>query len=161
SRDEDQVIDGRFAPDGTLYLLSRKDAPRGRILRLAPGASSLASVATFVPEGDGVIEQFMPTATRLYVAELAGGPYRLRGYDREGRGSEIPILPVSSVFGIVPLGGDEVLFSNQSHLAPSAWYRVVPGSAPTRTALERKALADFSDTEVVRVSVSSKDGTKV
>ena len=161
SRDEDQVVDGRFAADGSLYLLSRKNAARGRILRLPAGVSDLSAAAVFVAESDGVIEEFQPTATRLYVAELVGGPYRLRAFDTEGRGTEIAILPLSSVFGLVPLGGDEILFDNQSYLDPPASYRAGPGSAPARTALARKAIADFSDTEVVRVSVGSKDGTKV
>ena len=44
----DRVTEGRFGPDGALYLLSHKDAPRGKILRLPPGASDLAAATTVV-----------------------------------------------------------------------------------------------------------------
>jgi prolyl oligopeptidase len=161
ARDEDEVADGRFAPDGALYLLSRKGAPRGRILRIPAGGAGLASATVAAPESDGVIVSFLPTATRLYVVELAGGPHRLRVFDREGRSKELPILPVSSVSGLLRLAGDEVLYSNQSYVAPPVWYRVGADGHVSPTAIARRAVADFSDTEVVRELATSKDGTRI
>ncbi len=158
----DKAADARFGPDGSVYLLSRQGAPRGKILRLPLGTPSLASASTVVPEEDGVLERFLPTASRLYVVEIVGGPHRLRVFDREGKPKgEVPILPFSSVGSIVRLSGDEVLFRNQSYLAPRAWYRTGPDGKVVRTALAKKSPASFADTEVVRETVTSKDGTKV
>ena len=118
-------MDARFGPDGSLYVLSRKDAPRGKILRMPLAAPSLAKAATVVPEGDSVLESFLPAVSRLYTVEIVGGPKRLRVFDLDGNPKgEVPILPVSSVGSIVRLSGDEVLFRNQSYLAPRAWYRL-------------------------------------
>jgi len=160
--DADKVAEARFGPNRALYLLSHKDALRGKILRVPLESPSLAKAATVIPEGDAVIERFRPTANVLYVVELLGGPHRLRVFDREGRQKqEVPILPISSVGRIVPLSGDEVLFRNQSYLAPPAWYRVGPDGKVLPTGLAKKSPADFRDTEVVRETAVSKDGTKV
>jgi prolyl oligopeptidase len=50
----DRVVGAEFGPDGSLYLVSRNGAPRGKVLRLAPGASNLAAAATVFPEGPAV-----------------------------------------------------------------------------------------------------------
>jgi prolyl oligopeptidase len=61
----------------------------------------------------------------------------------------------------VPLPGDELLFTNQSLLVPGAWYRTGPGGRVVRTAMARKSPADFRDSEVLRETATSKDGTKI
>src|SRR5262249_47701414 len=58
--------------------------------------------------------------------------------------------------------GDEILFRNETFIDPPAWYRFDPDAGnvvPTK--LVKKSPADFSDTEVVRETATSKDGTKV
>jgi prolyl oligopeptidase len=158
----DKAIVGRFGSDGALYLLSRKDAPRGRILRVPLEVPSLEKAGTVVSEGENVIERFSPTRTSLYVVEIAGGPTRLRIFDLRGHlRTEPQILPVSYVGGIVPLSDDDVLFSNQSCVVSPAWYRAAPGGSVVRTALAFKSPADFRDTEVIREAAISKDGTKI
>ena len=115
-----------------------------------------------MPEGDSVLESFLPAVSRLYTVEIVGGPKRLRVFDLDGNSKgEVPILPVSSVGSIVRLSGDEVLFRNQSYLAPRAWYRLGADGKVARTALAKKSPASFADTEVVRETVMSKDGTKI
>src|SRR5262249_4779747 len=69
--DDDLALAGRFAPDGSLYLLSRKGSGRGSILRLAPGATDLASATVAVPESEIAIDDFRVTAHRIFVADLA------------------------------------------------------------------------------------------
>ena len=158
----DKAVDGRFGPDRSLYLLSQSGAPRGKILRLAPETPSLEKARVVVPEGDAVISHFLATDNLLYVVDIVGGPHRIRVFDHAGRPQrDVPILPVSSVGSIVPLSGDEVLFLNQSHLAPRAWYRTGPGGKVVRTALAKKSPAEFRDTEVLRETATSKDGTRV
>ncbi len=160
--DADRVVRGLFASDGALYLLSYKGAPRGSILRLAPGATDLAGASVVVAESDAAIDDYCLTDTRLYVAELVGGPSRIRVYGRDGRAGEtLSILPVSSVDGMTPAAGDAILFENQSALVPPAWYVAGPDGKLARTALARKSPVDFSDCEVVREWAVSRDGTRV
>ncbi len=160
--DADRVADGRFAADGSLYLLSRLGAPRGRILRLAPGRTDLSSARVVVAESDGSIESFCLTENRIYLHEIVGGPSRIRVVGRDGKPiSTLPILPVSSVADLASVGGDAILFQNQSALVPPAWFRASADGRVSRTALVRDSPVDFADCEVVREWAVSKDGTRV
>jgi prolyl oligopeptidase len=159
----DQVVAANFGPEGTLFLLSRNGAPRGKILRLAPGVTTLAGAATVVPEGREVILGFEPAASLLYVTVMDGGPAGIRVFDEGGKErAPVPVPPVSSVGQLVRLGGDRVLFSSETYLEPQAWYRYDPSDGkPAKTALRRASIADFGDCEVVKETATSKDGTAV
>jgi prolyl oligopeptidase len=159
----DLVTRGVFGLDGRLYLLSRQNAPRGKILALPIEYARLTDAQVVVPESKAVIESFLPTATALYVSELAGGPSQVRIFDLAGheRGT-VPVKDVSTVAEMVRHKGDELLFESQTFVDPPAWYRFDPASKKiARTALYKTAAADFSDVQVVREFATSKDGTKV
>jgi prolyl oligopeptidase len=160
---EDEVVHGAFGPDGSLYLLSRRGAPRGKLLRLGPGDASLAQAKAVLPESDLVLDHFAVGATRLYAAYVAGGPSAVRSFDLQGRSMrEVGVLPVASVGQLATLGGDALLVRQQSRLEPPAWYALEAKSGALRkTALGRTAAIDFNDAEVVQESCASKDGTKV
>jgi prolyl oligopeptidase len=159
----DQVTHAEFGLDGHLYLLSKQNAPRGKIVRIGLGGGDLASAQLVVPESKAVIEGFLPAATVLYVSELAGGPSQVGVFDLGGheRGT-VPIEDISSVNELVRHKGNELLFESQSYVTPPAWYQFDPGSKKvTRTALRYKAAADYGDVQVVREIATSRDGTKV
>ena len=159
----DGVVGAAFGPDGSLYLLSHHQAPRGKVLRLAAGQTRLASATVVVPEGDGVIQGLVPTATRLYLNEILGGPSRLRWVGLDGApGGLVAVPEMSSVWQVVREQGDTVLLNVEGYLKPAAWFRWTPQSFSLEpTALAKTSVADFSDCEVVRATVTSKDGTKV
>jgi prolyl oligopeptidase len=161
----DKVVQASFGQDNKLYLLSRKDAPRGKILRLDPARPELAKAEVLVPESDVTIKSYVATKGRLYVVDLAGGPSQVRVFDLKGkRLGDIPILPVSAVFGVEPLqrNGDDVLFLNTSYTEPPAWYTYAAKDGRIKkTALASTAPVSFADAEVARETCTSKDGTKV
>ena len=166
ARFEDKVIRARFGKDGALYLLSRKGAPKGAIQRLKkPFATSKPAIV--VPEGDGVIEHYAATKTHLYVAELLGGPSRLRSFRLAGGKAEAPevletAFKVSSIQGIAPIGDDDILYRTVSYTNSGSWFRygaAAKKSAPT--ALMQAMPYAMDDVEVVRESCTSKDGTQV
>jgi len=159
----DEVSRAVFGQDGRIYLLSRQNAPRGKILRLAADNGGLAGAQIVVPESKAVIQDFLPAATRLYVADLVGGPSQIRIFDLSGRPLGMaPLKEVSSVSELVRHKGDQLLFESQTYVDPSAWYRFDPASKKVvRTALYQTAAADLSDAEVMREFATSKDGTKV
>jgi prolyl oligopeptidase len=159
----DMVNQARFGPDNSLYFLSSKDASRGKILRLPPGETRLSHANTVISESEAVIQSFLPTATKLYVRDLAGGPSQIRVLDHAGSFQKlIPLMPVSSVWGMISLGGDKILFTNSSYIEPPVCYTYEPSQArPLRTALFVTSPADFSDVEAVREFAVSKDGTRV
>jgi prolyl oligopeptidase len=72
----DQLVFTTFAPDGKIWGISRNGAPRGKVVVFTPPFDKPAE--TFLPEGDGVIEELVITKSALYLVELVGGPSRMR-----------------------------------------------------------------------------------
>jgi len=125
--------------------------------------TDLAKATAVVAEGQGVVDDFAPSANGLYVAVMEGGPSRLRYYPRNHHSLvEVPVLPVSSVSGLHCWRGDTLLFANEGFLNPLGWYEWEPGlKKPRATAFCMTSPANFDDVEVVREFAVSKDGTKV
>lgn len=72
----DDLVSATFAPDGKIWGVSRKGAPRGKVVVFAPPYDKPAE--TFLDESDGVIEDLVVTRSALYLVELVGGPSRMR-----------------------------------------------------------------------------------
>jgi prolyl oligopeptidase len=162
TRLSDQISEAAFAPDGSLYMLSRKDAPMGKLIQLTAPNFSLGSAKTVVTPGRSSIDGFLPADEHLYVRYMAGGPSKL--LDKNGTKSErtIDIAPVSSVGQLVRVSGGQLMYENESYVDPSAWYRYDPATGQARkTALAETSPANFSDVEVIRQTAVSKDGTHV
>ena len=174
---EDGIVSVKFdvgerGLDSALYLLSRKDAPRGQILRLPLKQLDLAQAKVVVPQSPGTgpeesdrasIDSFEPTFGHLYVVDIMGGPSRVRVFDNDGKPLPAPPLPpISSVAGVVSIGGGNVLSLTSTYLDPPAWYRFDAASGKaTRTALFETSPVKFNDAEVVRDFATSKDGTRI
>ncbi|MFL5292245.1 MAG: prolyl oligopeptidase family serine peptidase, partial [Myxococcales bacterium] len=163
SRFEDRLVEGRIGLDGAVYFVSLAGAPRGKVLRLPLDAPSLESARIVVPEQAGVIEEIEPAASRLYVAEMLGGPSRLRSFDLSGKDLGIvDTEQVSTVFDLRRFDADSIVFGWTSYREPTAYLRLDPATEkPIRTALFRRPAVDFSDVEVTREECTSPDGTKV
>jgi prolyl oligopeptidase len=160
----DRAVHATFGVDDTLYLLSRKDAPRGQVLRVPLATPTIDHAKLVVPESEGAIQEIVPATKTLYVLDLLGGPSQVRTFDiASGKPhAKVPILPVSAVHGLSLLEGDEVLYSNESYMKNTGWFRFDPKHGkPRPTALASTSIADYSDTEVVRDFAKSEDGTKV
>ncbi|HWT02839.1 MAG TPA: prolyl oligopeptidase family serine peptidase [Pyrinomonadaceae bacterium] len=163
TRFSDQVKSVLFGPNGTLYLLTVNGAPRGKILSAPLDDPKLSGAKTVVPESDATIESFIPAATRLYVAEMKGGPSEVAVFDLGGkRLSSVPVKPVSSVLLGLRLKGDEILYGSVSYLETFTWYRFDPATgAVTKTRLAGTTSVNFDDAQVVRDFAVSKDGTRI
>lgn len=163
TRFEDGVKRATPGRDGYLYLLSRRDAPRGKILRVPLKQPDLARAELVAPETKGVIQEFAPANEVLYLDNLLGGPSELvcLPYGKK-RARPVPILPVSSVGGLQSWSGNDLLFGNVSYLKPFGWFTFDPATAKVRpTALQMTSPVNFDDIEVVREFATSKDGTSV
>ena len=178
---EDGIVSVKFGADPALYLLSRKDAPRGQILRLPIGQREhgveynpldLAQAKVLVPQSSGAgsdeadrasIEDFVPAWGHLYVVDILGGPSRVRVFDNKGQPLPAPSLPpISAAYGGISIGGGDALFLLSTYLDPPARYRfdATTGKA-IRTALFQTSPVTFEDAEVVRDFATSKDGTRI
>jgi prolyl oligopeptidase len=159
----DKITQAKFGPDNSLFMLSLNDAPRGKIIRIPLSAPELKNAVTIVEQGEVTIRSFEHTANRIYVVDQIGGPSQIRVFDHNGKQYEsVPIEPVSSVYQVLSISDDEILFNNTSFVDPPAWFRYDPSAGVVkRTSLFVTSPVDFKDAEVLRVFAVSKDGTQI
>jgi len=167
---DDQVVQATFGANDTLFVISRADAPRGKIMKLSMSNCSLDSAEVIVPEGnDTIVSDFyghppiVATPNRLYVTYQLGGPSEIRVFDYQGKEQARPkILPVSNVGQIVALDKAGIMYQNSSYLDPGAWYLFYSDKGITiKTKIVTQSPVSFSDCEVAREYAISKDGTRV
>jgi prolyl oligopeptidase len=169
----DQIKLARLGRDNALYLLSRANAPRGKILRLPLDMPELKNAVEIVPTGQAVIEQIVPTEDTLYVGDLLGGPSQIRRFGLDGKGETIiPIAAISDVQEMLATEDGSLLFRDVSYTEPPAWFQCSPAKTRLRqgyggqadaakTALRTTSPVSFADIEVRREFATSKGGTRI
>lgn len=162
ARHEDGIKQVVFGPDGSsLYLRCVKNAPRGKVLRMAV-ERGLADSEVVVSESAAVIENILACAGGLFVVDMVGGPSRIRQFDLQGGNErEVPVPVAAGIAGLLAWDGG-ILFRQSSFVEPAAWmfYRMEKGSV-SKTQLSNTSPVDFADIEVVREFATSRDGTRV
>ncbi|WP_165821197.1 prolyl oligopeptidase family serine peptidase [Nocardioides gansuensis] len=150
-----------------VYVLSRRDAPHGKVLRLPlTEGATVADSREIVPPSHLVIEDFAVTHGTLWVADMDGGPQQLRAFDLDGGLLSTPEIPpvssVSSYFArLSRLGPDRIAWRCESFTEPPTWWVAADGEAPRPTALATTSPVDLSGYEVTREFAVSRDGTHV
>ena len=168
----DRIVAGTIGRDGTVFGLSRRGAPMGKVLALAPPyAGGFAGARTIVPEQpDAAIVdggEFGAPLTlagdRLFVSRIAGGPSRVDIHALDGtKTATLALPPVSAALEIDPLPGGDVLYSVGTYLEPVYFARRAAASgAITRTGLAMTSPVSFADATVTRSFAISRDGTRV
>ncbi len=150
-----------------LYLLSRRDAPHGKVLRLPlTDGATVGDAREIVPASDLVIEDLAVTRETVWVVDIDGGPQQVRAFDTGGRPlPPVEIPPMSSVSSysarLSALGQDQIAWSCESFTQPATWWAAADGEAPRPTALRTTTPADLSGYQVTREFATSRDGTRV
>ena len=93
ARISDQVSVIRFGADGTLYMLSHLNAPRGKILTTPADHPNVEAAQTAIRESRVAIQDFLPTPKALYVLDQIGGPSQIR----------VSSMPAGLAQGTIPL----------------------------------------------------------
>jgi prolyl oligopeptidase len=164
----DRVIYSDFGANGDIWLVSLKDAPHGKVMKLGKDAT-LATSTVVIPEGNDTIETsflsdlhgVLDTGERLYVKYQTGGPAELRVFTRDGKpGKPLALPPVSSIGWPVAWKKD-VLVAAGSYTKPWAQYLASEKGAKIVPALSEAPPVDLSKLKVERQFATSKDGTKV
>jgi prolyl oligopeptidase len=170
---DDGLVQAAFGPAGDLYIVSRKSAPRGKILRLSTADPDPARATVIIPEGaDTIVTNFyerpcfqsvLPTATRLYVTYQLGGPSAIRCFDLDGKPLAAPKQPeIAAVGGLSRSDRDDIFFPAGSFIEPSNYFLYRADADETvKLPLKSPPVVDLSDISVVREFATSKDGTKV
>jgi prolyl oligopeptidase len=171
TRFEDKIVAATVGPDNFLYLVSRKDAPRGKLRRLALDDPDLSHATLLLPESEAVIQTagefggtpVVITPKAIYLREIVGGPGRVAVIDHDGKAlGMLPLPDLATVDEIVPLGDGTLLYSVLTYLQPHHFARYDEAQATaTRSKLVRTSPISYADTEVLREFATSKDGTRV
>ena len=185
----DRIVEAKFGTgaDHAIYLVSRKNAPNGKVLRLPLSggvAPSLANAVEVIPErADGSIETsffdrtgLFPAPSRVYVQYQSGGPNELAAYAVDTTGSKqfrklgiVPQEPISTIEGVQPIpGSDDLIFRSDAFTSPPSWSSLAVNKQlgsdlgkVHRTALAVSTPPGMPALKVVREFATSKDGTKV
>ncbi len=167
----DKIVSAAIGPDNAMYLVSRKDAPRGKLLKLPPNNFDLTQAKMIVPQSEAVIQPggefggapVVITKRAIYVRELVGGPSKVAIFDSAGiaKGS-LPLPNVAGVDQVEPLSDGTLLYEVMTYLKPTYFNRYNEASGKTSaTKLAQTSPVKFDDTEVTRKFATSKDGTKI
>ena len=106
SRFGDKVVQATFMDDGDLLLISRQQAPRGKILRLDGKSLDVGNAKVLIQQAADTVEtsfyhsppSLVATDSRIFVLYQMGGPSELRVFDHQGNPTSKPQqLPVSTV----------------------------------------------------------------
>lgn len=167
----DKIVAATVGPDNLLYLVSHKDAPRGKLLRLSLADLDLTHAKVILAESDAVLQTggefggnpVLVTDKALYVREIVGGPSQVAILDRDGKPQGVLPLPgVATVDELLALGDGTLLYSINSYLTPPYFARYAPASGKAAPSpLRQTSPLSFDDTEVLREFATSKDGTKI
>lgn len=166
----DGIVQVSFGPRQQLLAVSRRGAPRGKLLVADARATNLARARVLVPEGrDAIVTRFwdggsmVATAQRIYLTYQLGGPSSVRAFDLRGRrlAWQDP-LEIASVSDLARDGADGLVFKTQSFLEPPAWYHYRETDArASKSALAEQPAIDLREHRVLRELATSKDGTRV
>jgi prolyl oligopeptidase len=153
--------------DDALYLVSRRDSPRGTVLRLPLRVgATIGDAREIVPAGDQVIDDLAVTTRTVWVVDMDGGPQQIRRFDLDGGPMPpVEVPPVSSVSSyanrLSRLGVDRVAWSGESFTEPATWWVAADDGTRRATALGTTVPVDLSGYRVTREFATSKDGTRV
>lgn len=163
---DDQILGGpRVALHGhDLYVVTRKGAPRFRVLRIDLAHPDLASAPVVVPEGDLPIEDVAAASDGLYVLDLDAGPSRLRRLAWGELEASTIALPFRGAIRFMTTHPQQpgALLRMRSRTRSNAILRVdAAAGAVTDTGWQEAARADFSGIEEREVRATGLDGTPI
>jgi prolyl oligopeptidase len=147
--------------DGTLYLLTDRDAPLGRVI--AVDVSDPGDSREIIPEGDDALERVRLVGNRLAAVNLHHASHRLTVFELDGRRVAEVALP--GIGTIVDMAGrrtdDELFLTFMTFAAPASLLAVNMAEGAVRE-VGRPALAwNPDDFTTEQVFVTSGDGTRV
>ena len=167
---DDGIVAITVAADKTLYLVSRTQAPRYKILKLDAGEPDFRKASLFVAEDKAaiIVKDDGPRAPtlangRVYVSYVNGGPGEIRAFDLQGQPQgALPLPPIAAFSNVEEMPNGDLLMLVSSYLRPGYYVRWnARAGRAEETQLATTSPAKFDDAEVVSAFAISKDGTRV
>jgi len=166
----DHIVAVEFGETDELWLVSRANALRGKLLRLAANAKTATDAKLVVPEGkDAIVTEFtehhniVAAGGRVFLSYQVGGPSELRAFTRDGKPAAAPAAPPISSVGDTTAWKTGVIYGATSYTTPRTFHYFDPahGTSTDLPALSPKPPVDLSGFEVSREMATSKDGTSI
>ncbi len=150
-----------------LYLLTRRDAPNRRVIRVAAGAVDLSRAKVAVPEGDAVIESMGLARDAIYLRTMVAGVDRLERMrlglfaSRSREFLRIPYDMAISELVTDPRRAGAVLRLEAWTRAPEVAQVDARTGDVLNTGLVPPAAVDYSAIDEVRLYAPTADGTRI
>lgn len=147
---------------GDLYLLTEKDAPRGRIVAVKGSDPAFAGAREVVPQGAALQRGLFAARATIYVQELDGGVGRLSKF--VGNAAPVRVaLPFDGAITLVVADPrvDGVIAATQSWVRPAEIVRIAASGQSRATPWAAKPPIDVSAYTSEEVFATARDGTKV
>jgi prolyl oligopeptidase len=149
--------------NGTLYLQTTLDAPKGRVVATTLSDPAPAHWRTVIPEGRGVIQEADMAGGRIILHAQIDATSRLTLYTTDGKVlRNLPLPTLGTVTGVSARNdSNSVYFGFTSFLYAQRIYRYDLQQASTQTVFAPQVSFDPSRYETRLVFFPSKDGTRV
>ncbi len=155
--------------NNAIYLLSKKNAPRYKLVRMGIVRAGYANATTIVPHGDTVISQIEVAQDGLYIRELFAGVDRLQRLNFStssfsGGKLEFIKLPFDLAIRQIitsPTRSGAVLRLEAWTEGPKYVTVEERSGNIADTGLHPKPAADFSDIVELRLNATANDGVKI
>ena len=158
-------LDSRFETsyaEGTWFVKTDYQAPKGRILKAVPGTLPSAW-KTIVPEGPDVIDGWSIVGGKLYVNRLKDVKSETTVYSLDGKpAGKIEYEGIGSASGVFGRTTDRYGYFNfESLIVPWIIYRLDTVTGKREVFSQPKIPFDSSQYELKQVFFKSKDGTEI
>ncbi len=160
---EDAIYGPLGVVDGTLYIYTNWQAPRGRVVAATVGDSDRTHWRTIVAQGPDVMNEELLVGDRLIITYLVDVQTRLRLFDLKGapRG-EVALPDVGTAAGLSGRNdGTDFFFGFTSYLLPATVYRYDLHAGRLTPFEPAKTPFDATPYETRATFYQSKDGTRI
>jgi prolyl oligopeptidase len=161
---EDKIV-GFTLRGSDIWLLSEKDAPRGRVLHVKATAPAVAGAREVLPQGPSLLRSLFAARDAVYVQELDGGVGRLSKFaGRAGGGAATRVrLPFDGALSFVVADPrrDGVILALESWVRPQELLRVAASGVVRSTGWSAKPPVDVSPYASEQLFASAKDGSRI
>jgi prolyl oligopeptidase len=157
----DEIVDTGFAGD-TLYLLTTKDAPNGKVLRTRIAEPSLSDATIAITESDVVIDAIKVSKDALYVQCMNGGYGSLRRVAASGDVTPVP-LPYEGAIRTLVTNTQEngAWVVGTSWLLPYTVFRVPAEGKVQDAGFSPPPTINLSSFRAIHAFATARDGTRV
>ena len=151
-----------FSDDQYIYILTNKDAPNYRLIRISSNNPVMAEAEDLIPETREVLE-CATGAGYLFAKYTANAITKMKQYNMDGsvvRAVELPGVGTASILGGKEADA-ELYYSFTNYTTPGNIYKYDPNQGNSELYIKPKIDFDSELLESKQVFYTSKDGTEV